>query len=240
MSMTGIYDGPALTNEELTYLRSVSEQTNNVYSSRIGVNRSAARTCVKPSGTASQLVDAASGIHARHSQFYIRRVRGDTKDPLTQLLIAEGVPTEPCAMKPDQTVVFSFPIGTTDKITTREDVDAIAHLEKWLQYQRYWCDHKPSVTVSVREDEWLKVGAWVYENFDWMSGVSFLPYAGGSYMQAPYEEIGVLQWQEMKGTFPHINWHRLAEFEKSDNTAGSQTLACTGGVCEIVDIGTNE
>jgi ribonucleoside-diphosphate reductase alpha chain len=240
VSMTGIYDGPVLTNEELTYLRSVSEQTNNVYSSRIGINRSAARTCVKPSGTASQLVDAASGIHARHSQYYIRRVRGDTKDPLTQLLIAEGVPNEPCAMKPDQTVVFSFPIGTHGKITTREDVDAVAHLEKWLQYQKYWCDHKPSVTISVREDEWLKVGAWVYENFDWMSGVSFLPYAGGTYMQAPYEEIDVFQWQEMKSTFPHINWYRLAEFEKSDNTAGSQTLACTGGVCEIVDIGTNE
>jgi ribonucleoside-triphosphate reductase len=240
VSMTGIYDGPTLTDEELTYLRSVSEQTNNVYSSRIGINRSAARTCVKPSGTASQLVDAASGIHARHSQFYIRRVRGDTKDPLTQLLIAESVPNEPCAMKPDQTVVFSFPIGTHGKITTREDVDAIAHLEKWLQYQKYWCDHKPSVTISVREDEWLKVGAWVYENFEWMSGVSFLPYAGGSYMQAPYEEIDAFQWQEMKKTFPHINWYRLAEFEKSDNTAGSQTLACTGGVCEIVDIGTNE
>lgn len=241
VSMTGIYDGPKLSDEDLHYLREVVRQTNNIYASRIGINRAAAATCVKPSGTASQLVDSASGIHPRHAQFYIRRVRGDVKDPLTQLMIAEGVPHEPCIMKPDQTVVFSFPIGNQlGLVTTRDNITAIEHLEKWLQYQKYWCDHKPSVTISVKEDEWLEVGAWVYKNFDWMSGVSFLPYDGGTYQQAPYETSDLSTYKELKESFPEINWHRLSEFEKEDTTAGSQTLACTGGVCEIVDIGTNE
>ena len=241
VSMTGIYDGPVLSDEDLAYLRQVVEQTNNVYSSRVGINRAAARTCVKPSGTASQLVDSASGIHPRHAQFYIRRVRGDVKDPLTQLMIAEDVPHEPCIMKPDQTVVFSVPVGNVlGTVKTRDDISAIEHLEKWLQYQKHWCDHKPSVTISVKEDEWLEVGAWVYKNFDWMSGVSFLPYDGGTYQQAPYETCTYETYLELCESFPEINWHRLSEFEKEDTTAGSQTLACTGGVCEIVDIGTNE
>jgi ribonucleoside-triphosphate reductase len=236
VSMTGIYDGPYLTADDLARLRLVAKSTNVEWALKLGINPAAAITCVKPSGTVSQLADCASGIHPRHAPFYIRRVRGDVKDPLTQYLITAGVPHEPCAMKPETTVVFSFPQRAATGHATRDDVSAIAHLEKWLHYQKHWCDHKPSVTITVREDEWPEVGAWVWKNFEWMSGVSFLPHSDHTYVQAPYEECSEKTYKAMKKAMPNLDWAQLALFEKEDTTRGSQTLACSSGVCEIVDL----
>jgi ribonucleoside-triphosphate reductase (thioredoxin) len=196
-------------------------------------------------------VDSASGIHTRHSNYYIRTVRGDIKDPLTQLMIDQGVPNEPCVMKPDQTVVFSFPIKSPEGCITRDDMTAVEQLETWLMYQRHWCEHKPSVTVSVKDSEWFEVGAFVYKHFDEMSGVSFLPHDGGSYQQAPYQEIEgsgpmhfdfhsdkeVHTYESLLALMPKsIDWSRLSEYEKEDNTSGMQTMACSGDVCEMVDL----
>ena len=193
--------------------------------------------CVKPSGTVSQLVDSASGIHARHSPYYIRTVRGDNKDPLTQFMIDRGIPNEPCVMKGDTTTVFSFPVKSPAGAITRNDMTAIEQLEMWLTYQRSWCEHKPSVTISVRDSEWMSVGAFVYEHFDEMSGVSFLPHSDHTYQQAPYQDCTKEEYEELLSTMPKsIDWSELSEYEKEDNTAGSQTMACSGDVCEIVDI----
>tara|TARA_R110000737_G_scaffold351693_1_gene394709 strand:- start:830 stop:1993 length:1164 start_codon:yes stop_codon:yes gene_type:complete len=243
VSMTGIMDCKLISTskgaaEILEKLKNVAIETNEVYAKKFDIPVSAAITCVKPSGTVSQLVDSASGIHTRHSDYYIRTVRGDTKDPLTQFLINAGVPSEPCAMKPDNTVVFSFPTKSPKGCVTRDDLDAIQQLEVWLMYQRSWCEHKPSVTITVRENEWLRVGAWVFENFDEMSGVSFLPHSDHSYKQAPYQEILKEEYEEAVEAMPtDIDWEYLSEFEKEDTTVGSQTLACSGDSCEIVDIG---
>jgi ribonucleoside-diphosphate reductase alpha chain len=196
----------------------------------LGIPKSAAITCVKPSGTVSQLVDSASGIHPRHSKFYIRRVRGDKKDPLTTFLVEQGVPSEACVYKPDQTVVFSFPQKAPAGIT-RADVSPIGHLSLWLTYQRYWCEHKPSVTISVEEKDWPAVGAWTWENFGEISGVSYLPYDGGTYRQAPYEECTEDEYNELKAKIPTVNWLDLKE--NTDNVEGAQMLACSAGVCEI-------
>ena len=243
VSMTGIMDNKLVSTgkdakEILEQLRDVSIQTNKEFSKRLGIPQSAAITCVKPSGTVSQLVDASSGIHTRHSQFYIRTVRGDNKDPLTRFLMDSGVPAEPCVMKPDTTTVFSFPTKAPRGAVTRDDLDAIQQLEIWLMYQRHWCEHKPSITISVREDEWLEVGAWVFKNFDEMSGVSFLPHSDHSYKQAPYQEIEQDEYKELSKLMPKdIDWNKLSEYELEDTTVGSQTLACSGDSCEVVDIG---
>ena len=236
VSLTGIYDNPLLTtqgdklNELLTELREEARRANEEFAELLGIPKSAAITCVKPSGTVSQLVDSASGIHPRHSKYYIRRVRGDKKDPLTQFLIAQGIPNEACVYKPDQTVVFSFPQKAPAGIT-RSDITPIRHLELWLTYQRHWCEHKPSVTISVEEKDWPSVGAWTWENFSEISGVSYLPYDGGTYRQAPYEECDETTYKELKAKIPRINWEEFKE--NTDNVEGAQQLACSAGVCEI-------
>jgi ribonucleoside-diphosphate reductase alpha chain len=233
VSLTGIYDHKGFSDEELIELRQIAVDQNKVVAEKLGIPQSTAITCVKPSGTVSQLVDAASGIHPRHSEYYIRTVRGDKKDPLTNFLIAQGVPYEDCVMKPNDTVVFSFPQKSPNK-NTRETVGTIQHLEKWLQYQRHWCEHKPSVTINVKPDEWLEVGAWVYKHFDEMSGVSFLPYSEHTYRQAPYQECSKEEYEAMLERMPKdIDWSKLSEFEKEDTTTSSQELACTGNSCEI-------
>jgi len=236
VSLTGIYDNPLLVtqgeqlNELLAELREEARRANEEFAAVLGIPKSAAITCVKPSGTVSQLVDSASGIHPRHSAFYIRRVRGDSKDPLTQFLISQGIPNETCVYKPDQTVVFSFPIKAPAGIT-RADVTPISHLSLWLTYQRFWCEHKPSVTISVEEKDWPSVGAWTWENFSEISGVSYLPYDGGTYRQAPYESCSEEEYNELKAKVPTINWEAFKE--DTDNVEGAQTLACSSGSCEI-------
>lgn len=236
VSMTGIFDGPYLPADDLLSLRDEAIQTNNIWADWLCIRPAAAVTCVKPSGTVSQLVDAASGIHPRHSRHYVRSVRGDRKDPMTSFLIDQGVPHEDCVMKPETTVVFNFPTASPDTAVVRDDLTAIDHLETWLHYQKYWCDHKPSITVSVREDEWMDVGAWVYKHFDWMSGVSFLPHTDHSYPQPPYQECNRETFEKLADRMPEIDWSRLPEYERGDTTKGAQTMACTGGVCEYVDI----
>lgn len=242
VSLTGIMDS-LITNgdledleETLEDLKQVAIDTNKEWAERLGIPQSSAITCVKPSGTVSQLTDSASGIHTRHSPYYIRTVRGDNKDPLTQFMIAQGVPNEPCVMKPQTTTVFSFPQKSPEEAVTRDDLSAIQQLEMWLTYQRHWCEHKPSITVSVKDDEWMDVGAFVYKHFDEMSGVSFLPYDGGSYRQAPYQECTEEEYLKALSEMPKdIDWTKLSEFEVEDSTVGSQTFACVGS-CEIVDI----
>ena len=243
VSLTGIMDNPLMTtkneglNKTLEHLKSVAVATNAEWADRLGIPVSTAITCVKPSGTVSQLVDSASGIHTRHSDYYIRTVRGDNKDPLTQFMMDAGIPNEPCVMKPSTTTVFSFPINAPNGAVTRSDLTAIEQLETWLVYQRHWCEHKPSITVSVKEDEWLEVGAFVFKHFDEMSGVSFLPYDGGSYQQAPYQECSKETYEEVKKSMPEkIDWTLLSNYEKEDNTSGMQTMACSGDSCEIVDL----
>ncbi len=213
VSLTGIMDNSLMTTKNkgldktLEHLRNVAVTTNKQWSVKLDIPTSAAITCVKPSGTVSQLVDSASGIHARHSDYYIRTVRGDNKDPLTQFMIDNGIPNEPCVMKPDTTTVFSFPQRAPGKSVTRNDMSAIEQLEMWLEYQRHWCEHKPSVTISVREEEWLEVGAFVYKNFDEMSGVSFLPHSDHTYQQAPYQDCDVLTYNELLEKMPTgIDW----------------------------------
>jgi ribonucleoside-triphosphate reductase len=243
VSLTGIMDNLLMTSankgleETLEHLRIIAVDTNAEWAVRLGIPASAAITCVKPSGTVSQLVDSASGIHTRHSPYYIRTVRGDNKDPLTQFMKDRGIPNEPCVMKPDQTTVFSFPVKSPEGAVVRDDVSAMEQLKTWLIYQRHWCEHKPSVTVSVKDDEWMEVGAFVYEHFDEMSGVSFLPYDGGTYQQAPYQECGKSDYETLKELMPEsIDWSKLSEYEQEDNTSGMQTLSCTGDSCEIVDL----
>jgi len=215
----------------------VAISTNAEWADRLGIPHSTAITCVKPSGTVSQLVDSASGIHARHSPYYIRTVRGDNKDPLTQFMIDQGIPNEPDVMKPDATTVFSFPMRSPIGAVHTADMTAIEQLEMWLMYQRHWCEHKPSVTINVKSDEWLEVGAFVYKHFDEMSGVSFLPFNEHTYQQAPYQECDKDHYHEVVETSPDsIDWTKLANYEVEDNTSGMQTMACTGDVCEMVDI----
>jgi ribonucleoside-diphosphate reductase alpha chain len=243
VSLTGIMDNPLMTLKNkgleatLEHLRNVAVATNAEWADRLGIPQSAAITCVKPSGTVSQLVDSASGIHARHSQYYIRTVRGDNKDPLTQFMKDQGIPSEPCVMKPDTTTVFSFPQKAPENAVVTSDMTAIEQLELWLAYQRNWCEHKPSVTINVRKDEWFEVGAFVYKHFDEMSGVSFLPYNEHTYQQAPYQEVGKSDYEMLLSLMPErIDWARLSEYEKEDTTKSSQTYACTGEVCEVVDL----
>ena len=243
VSLTGIMDNPLMTlsnkglEKTLEHLRGVAVSTNAEWADRLGIPVAAAITCVKPSGTVSQLVDSASGIHARHSAHYIRTVRGDNKDPLTKFMMDQGIPNEPCVMKGDTTTVFSFPVKSPIRSVTRNDMTAIEQLEMWLMYQRHFCEHKPSVTISVREEEWMEVGAFVYKYFDEMSGVSFLPHSEHTYQQAPYQEVDKDTYKMVLQTMPErIDWAGLSEYEKDDNTVAMQTMACSGDVCEIVDI----
>jgi ribonucleoside-diphosphate reductase alpha chain len=243
VSLTGIMDNPLLTSKNrglektLEHLRNVAVDTNAEWAERLGIPVSAAITCVKPSGTVSQLVDSASGIHARHSHYYIRTVRGDNKDPLTQMMIDQGIPSEPCVFKGDTTTVFSFPQKSPAGAVTRNDMTAIEQLEMWLTYQRHWCEHKPSVTISVRDHEWLEVGAFVYKYFDEMSGVSFLPHSDHTYQQAPYQDCTKEEYEELLAKMPaNVDWTKLSEYEQEDNTVAMQTMACSGDSCEIVDL----
>ena len=242
VSLTGIMDHPVLgknvdSPKWLAEMKQVAIDTNAEYAERLGIEVSAAITCVKPSGTVSQLVDSASGIHARHSDHYIRTVRGDNKDPLTQFLKDAGIPAEADVMKPDATTVFSFPTKSPFSAVTRNAMTAIQQLELWKTYAEVWCEHKPSVTVTVRDSEWMEVGAWVYKHFDLCSGISFLPHSDHTYAQAPYQECTAAEYADMKQKMPtSIDWSALSDYEKEDHTSGSQTLACTSGACEIVDI----
>lgn len=236
VSITGIMDCPLLnqpTKELSSFLASVRELcivTNEAWAQKLDIPASAAITCVKPSGTVSQLVDSASGIHSRHSEFYIRRVRSDVKDPLTQFMIQQGFPHEVDAMN-DQNIVFEFPVRSPDSVT-RNERGALEELELWLIYKRDWCQHNPSVTISVREEEWPSVGAWVWDHFYDIGGVSFLPYDGGTYRQAPYEEVDEDTLSELEERMPvDVDWSLL--MEEDDETTGSQELACVGGMCEI-------
>jgi ribonucleoside-diphosphate reductase alpha chain len=243
VSLTGIMDNRLTTSQNagldktLERLKDVAISTNAEWAERLNIPASAAISCVKPSGTVSQLVDSASGIHARHSPYYVRTVRGDNKDPLTKFMIDKGVPNEPCVMKGDTTTVFSFPIKSPSGAVTRNDMTAVEQLEMWLTYQRSWCEHKPSVTISVRDEEWMEVGAFVYKHFDEMSGVSFLPHSDHTYQQAPYQDCTKEDYEELLAIMPKaIDWSELSEYENEDNTAGSQTMACSGDTCELVDL----
>ena len=243
VSLTGIMDNPLITTKNqglektLEHLKSIAVATNAEWAERLGIPVATAITCVKPSGTVSQLVDSASGIHARHSAYYIRTVRGDNKDPLTKFMSDQGIPNEPDVMKPDQTTVFSFPIKAPTGAVVTADMSAIEQLEMWLAYQRSWCEHKPSVTINVKKDEWFEVGAFVYKHFDEMSGVSFLPFNEHTYQQAPYQDCDKETYEALLETMPvSIDWTKLSDYEQEDNTAGSQTLACSGDSCEIVDL----
>jgi ribonucleoside-diphosphate reductase alpha chain len=243
VSLTGIMDNRLMTHKNqgldktLEHLKNVAISTNAEFASRLDIPPSTAISCVKPSGTVSQLVDSASGIHARHSPYYIRTVRGDNKDPLTKFMIDQGIPNEPCVFKGDTTTVFSFPVKSPAGAVTRNDMTAIEQLEMWLTYQRHWCEHKPSVTISVRDSEWMAVGAFVYEHFDEMSGVSFLPHSDHTYQQAPYQDCTKEDYELLLSSMPEkIDWSKLSEYEQEDNTVAMQTMACSGDVCEIVDL----
>ena len=241
VSLTGIMDNPLTNGKEkglenlLEELKEVAVETNKKWAKKLGINRATAITCVKPSGTVSQLTDAASGIHARHNPYYIRPGRGDKKDPLTKMMVDAGFPVEDDVMNPNHTAVFSFPMKVDKHSVFRTDMTAIEQLELWLKYQKHWCEHKPSVTISVKEHEWLEVGAWVYENFDYMSGVSFLPFSEHTYKQAPYQDCDNNGYKELLKKMPkNVDWSLLGEYEKSDMTIGSQELACSAaGGCEI-------
>ena len=241
VSLTGIMDNP-LTNgskgkldELLEELRDIAYETNCEWADKLGVPRSAAITCVKPSGTVSQLVDSASGIHARHNPFYIRTVRADNKDPLCKLMQEMGFPNEPDVTKPDHTTVFSFPMKSPNGAVCRTDMTAMEQLDLWKTYAESWCEHKPSVTISVKEDEWVDVAAWVYENFDSISGISFLPFSEHVYRQAPYQDCTEVEYKEALKTMPKdVDWAELSKYESQDYTISSQELACTAGGCEVI------
>lgn len=236
VSFTGICDNPTIFSEDnLDVLREVAVETNREWADRLGIPYSAAITCVKPSGTVSQLVNSSSGLHPRHASYYLRTVRGDNKDPVTIFLKDKGVYSEPDVTKPNDTTVFYFPQKSPEEALTRNDFTATQSLDHWEKFQDYWCEHKPSATVYVRDEEWMEVGAWVYSKFDKLSGVSFLPYDGGSYKQAPYQELTEEEYEAwlLKHPLPEIDWEELKEYESTDNTTGSQEYACTGGSCEI-------
>lgn len=240
VSLTGIYDCPLLNDrhdrdlpDRLHHLKQVAIDTNAELADALGIPRAAAITCVKPSGTVSNLVNSSSGIHPRHSKFYIRRVRNDIKDPLTQFMIDAGVPCEPDVTKPESIMVFSFPMAAPAGAITRDDVTAVDHLELWRIYQDHWCEHKPSATISVREQDWPTVGAWVWQNFDAMSGVSFMPYDGGIYRQAPYESISEPTYRQLAAEIPkRIDFDEVEEGD-DENIAPMGELACTAGGCEV-------
>jgi ribonucleoside-diphosphate reductase alpha chain len=240
VSLTGICDHYLLGNpytpdleKYLTEIKEVAINTNKRWANKLGINQAAAITCVKPSGTVSQLVDSASGIHPRFSKYYIRRVRSDVKDPLAQYMSAAGFPMEPDVMN-KSSVVFSFPVKAPDNSTLVKDVGAMRQLKLWKRYQDYWCEHKPSSTVYYNDDEFFEICQWLWKNFDYVSGISLLPVSDHVYQQAPYESITEEQYDELSKAMPdEIKWSDLALFEDEDNTTGSQELACVGGACEV-------
>lgn len=240
VSLTGIYDSCLLSGGDslpdiLEGLKAYANEVNAEFAARLGINPSVAITTVKPSGTVSQLVDSASGIHPRHSAYYVRAIRQDNKDPMTAFLRDSGIPWEPCVMKPDSTTVFYFPVKSPDSATVRSQVTPVKHLDLWNIYNKHWAEHQVSVTISVAENEWVDTAAWVYRNFDDLSGVSFLPYDGGTYQQAPYQECSKEQYEELLAKMPAtINWDDLSKYEDTDNTVGVQQLACVSGACEVV------
>ena len=241
VSMTGIMDHYLLSKGEskdlskwLEEVRDVAVDTNKKWAEKLGINQSAAITCVKPSGTVSQLVDSASGIHPRFSKHYIRRVRSDHKDPLAVFMAQSGFPVEQDVMSPTSSV-FSFPIKAPESSVTVKQVGAMQQLELWKAYQNHWCEHKPSITVYYTDDEFLQVAQWIWENFDLCSGISLLPYSDHVYQQAPYEDIDAEKYDELVASMPQgVDWNDLEKYEEEDNTTGSQELACVGGACEIV------
>jgi ribonucleoside-diphosphate reductase alpha chain len=245
VSLTGQLGHPLLNGsqgmdkleEVLRMMRERAVEVNKEWAATLGVNQSAAITCVKPSGTVSQLVNCSSGMHPWHSPFYARTIRGDNKDPITTFLKETGIKNEPDIMKPNDTTVFTFPVKAPDNAVTRTDLTAIKHLEIWLAYQRNWTEHKPSITVSVKEDEWMEVGAWVYKHMDELSGIAFLPYSDHVYQQAPYQEISEMEYNELLSNTPQtLDWAWLTYYETSDRTTGSQELACVAGECDITQV----
>lgn len=247
VSLTGIMDNAIINGKKgkdvlkttLNELRKVAVETNKTWAKKLNINQSVAITCLKPSGTVSQLVDSASGIHARHSPFYIRTVRADKKDPLAKMMVDVGFPVEDDVMRPNNTYVFSFPIASAETSIYRKDLSAIEQLETWLVYFREWCEHKPSITVTVKEHEWMEVGAWVWKHYDEMSGVSFLPHSDTVYRQMPYQECSEEDYDLLVSKMPkNVDWTKLSDFETRDHTAGSQTAACSADSsgCEIVDL----
>jgi ribonucleoside-diphosphate reductase alpha chain len=243
VSLTGIMDNhfmntPSKELEKfLEQLKHTVVDVNRLWAKKLGINQATATTAIKPSGTVSQLVDSASGIHSRHNDYYLRRVRADSKDPIAQLMEDQGIPCEPDVTKPDSVKVFTFPTAAPKGAVLRDDRTAIEQLELWLTYQRHYCEHKPSVTISVKEQEWMEVGAWVYEHFDEVSGVSFLPHSDHTYQQAPYEDCTKEVFKEWTNKSPKaVDWDLISEYELTDMTVGSKTMACTGNVCEIVDL----
>ncbi len=242
VSLTGIMDHPIMSRNNdvgnalstwLVQLKQEAINENKAWAESLGIPQSAAITCVKPSGTVSQLVDSSSGIHPRYSRYYIRTVRNSKTDPLAKMLQDQGIPVEDSISAPSTTSIFSFPMRAPELGVLRDQVSAIEQLELWKIYQEYWCEHKPSITVYVRENEWLAVGAWVYDNFDIVSGVSFLPYDNGTYKQAPYQEITKEKYEELVAKMPTIDWTKLKDYETEDCTENTKELACSAGVCEI-------
>ena len=245
VSLTGIMDNKYLNGEDTAFplaktleeLRDHAIKINKKWAAKLNINQSTAITCVKPSGTVSQLVDSASGIHPRHAPFYIRTVRADAKDPLTRYMQDAGFPWEWAIGKEGNTVIFSFPVKAPESAIFRDDRTALQQLEHWLIYARHWCEHKPSITVYVKDHEWPEVGAWVWEHFDEVSGVSFLPFDGGIYPQAPYQDCTKEEYEIALAKMPqNVDWSELGKYEKEDRTVSSQTMACSGGSCEVVDI----
>lgn len=243
VSLTGIMDSPLTNGREtglekrLSTLREVAVETNKEFAATLKIPQSAAVTCVKPSGTVSNLVNSASGIHARHAPYYIRTVRADKKDPLAQMMIDAGFYAEADVTRPEHTWVFYFPQKSPKNAITRHERSALEQLEFWRVYQDHWCEHKPSATIYVKEDEWLDVGAWIYRHFDAVSGLSFLPNSEHIYQQAPYQDITKAEYEEWVKKLPSsVDWSTLKQYEKQDTTTGSQELACASGVCEIVDL----
>ena len=243
VSLTGIMDNPDTNggnsglDGRLRELRNECIKTNKEWSDKLEIPQSAAITCVKPSGTVSQLVDSASGIHARHNPYYIRTVRGDNKDPITKFMKDAGFPNEPDVTKPNHTTVFSFPMKSPSGAICRTDMTALEQLELWKVYAQNWCEHKPSVTISVKEDEWVSTASWVYENFDEISGISFLPFSDHTYKQAPYQDCTEKEYEETLNQMPkNVDWSKLSEYEQKDFTVASQELACSAGQCEVVDL----
>jgi ribonucleoside-diphosphate reductase alpha chain len=246
VSLTGQFGHKFMSGKEdlvmleafLMTLREKAREVNKEEAGKIGIPESAAITCVKPSGTVSQLVGVSSGMHPWHSPYYIRTVRGSKGDPISTFLKEVGIPVEDDVMKPNDTYVFSFPVKAPDGAIVRNDLTAIQHLDIWLVYQRAWCEHKPSITVSVKEEEWMEVGAWVYKNFDEVSGISFLPHSDHTYKQAPYQEVSKEEYEALVKKMPsNIRWEDLSFYETEDGTSPSATLACSSdGNCELVDI----
>lgn len=245
VSLTGQFGHPILNGsfgktelkDFLKTMKSTAIDTNATWAKHLGINVSTAITTVKPSGTVSQLTNSASGMHPWYGDYYLRTVRADNKDPMTQFLKDIGIMNEPDVMAPDTTTVFTFPVAAPEGAVTRTDLTALEHLEIWKAYKVHWTEHNPSVTINVREEEWIEVANWVYDNWDFVGGISFLPYDTGTYKQAPYQDCSKTDYNQLVNENPVIDWSWLSDYEKEDNTSGSQTLACTAGNCEVVSVG---